>query len=58
MNYPYPPKDKQDFEQDDYMKSGSSTDCTGLIPSAPLSDAEYNSYNELYSFLPHPTDEP
>jgi len=55
--YPYPPKDKQKFVQQDYIKSGSSTDCTGLIPTAPLSDAEYDSYQELYSFLPPPPNE-
>ena len=27
-------------------------DCTGLIPSAPLSEAELDSYEELYPFLP------
>lgn len=57
MSYPYPPKDKQEFVQQDYIKSGSSTDCTGLIPTAPLNDAEYDSYQELYSFLPPPPDE-
>ena len=55
--YPYPPKDKQQFSQQDYIKSGSSTDCTGLIPSAPLNDAEFDSYNEVYNFLPPPPDE-
>lgn len=26
----------------------SSTDCTGLIPSAPVTENEVDSYNELY----------
>ena len=55
--YPYPDKKSDDFAQQDYLKSGSSTDCTGLIPSAPHSDDEYNSYQDVYSFLPPPPDE-
>lgn len=37
----------------DYLSSAaSSQDCTGLIPSAPLTDVELDSYKELYPFLP------
>ena len=37
----------------DYLAgAASSSDCTGLIPSAPLNDAELDSYEELYPFLP------
>ncbi len=37
----------------DYLASAASShDCTGLIPSAPLSSAELDSYEELYPFLP------
>ena len=37
----------------DYLAgAASSQDCTGLIPSAPLTDAELDSYEELYPFLP------
>ncbi len=57
MAYPYPEKQSKQFCQQDYIKSGSSTDCTGLIPSAPLNDEEFNSYQEVYSFLPPPPDE-
>ena len=56
--YPFPPKDKQEFTGQDYIKSGSATDCTGLIPSAALDDAELESYQEVYSFLPPPPDDP
>ena len=28
------------------------SNCTGLIPSAPLNPAELDSYEELYPFLP------
>ena len=30
----------------------SSDDCTGLIPTPPQSDAEQESYEELYPYLP------
>lgn len=30
----------------------SATDCTGLIPALPQSDAELTSYEELYHFIP------
>ncbi len=55
--YPYPEKQKQQFTEQDYIKSGSSTDCTGLIPSAPLNDEEFYNYQDVYSFLPPPPDE-
>ena len=39
----------------DYLSgAASSQDCTGLIPSAPLSEAELDSYEELYPFLVPP----
>lgn len=56
-DYPYPEKQKKQFAEQDYIKSGSSTDCTGLIPSAPLSDEELDSYQDVYSFLPPPPPE-
>lgn len=35
----------------DYLKNAaSSTDCTGLIPSLPQSEAELESYGELYQY--------
>lgn len=52
-------KNKKDLQNQkiidsyDYLASAaSSQDCTGLIPSAPLTDAELDSYKELYPFLP------
>ena len=33
---------------------GSATDCTGVIPSAPKTDIEYQNYDDLYTFLPKP----
>lgn len=35
----------------DYLSNAaSSMDCTGLIPSLPVTDAELESYNDLYQF--------
>lgn len=41
------------MESYDYLgKSASMTDCTGLIPSAPQSDYELESYEDVYPFRP------
>lgn len=41
------------IESYDYLgKSASRTDCTGLIPSAPQSDYELESYESIYPFRP------
>lgn len=32
------------------IKACSATDCTGLIPSLPQSDAELESYAEVYHY--------
>lgn len=37
----------------DYLgNAASTTDCTGLIPSAPQTSAELESYEELYAYQP------
>lgn len=37
----------------DYLSNAASMqDCTGLIPSEPISVEEIESYEELYHFLP------
>lgn len=37
----------------DYLgNSCSATDCTGLIPSAPSTQAERESYEEVYHYQP------
>lgn len=36
----------------DYLKTASAQDCTGLIPFASGSKAEWEAYEELYPFLP------
>ena len=37
----------------DYLKASSAQDCTGLIPSGIVDEAEIESYEELHPFLPH-----
>lgn len=46
---------KNQILTDDYDYIGNSasvTDCTGLIPSAPLSKAERDSYEAIYHYQP------
>lgn len=47
-------KTNQDIiEGYDYLgNSCSTTDCTGLIPSAPSSEAERDSYEDVYHYQP------
>ena len=39
--------DKKYHISQETLQAASSTDCTGLIPSAPINMAEYESYREL-----------
>ena len=48
--YPYPPEEAQQLQTSE-MNISSSGDCTGLIPAISDGD-EYDSYAELYGFLP------
>ena len=41
-------KKKDTFDTD--IQSCSATDCTGLIPSLPQSEAELDSYEALYNY--------
>lgn len=45
---------KEDWSDSyDYLaNSASANDCTGLIPSAPQSRAELDSYQDVYAFTP------
>lgn len=55
----YPPEEQPEKAQqlqDELMNTGSSGDCTGLIPTIPVSSDELDSYAELYSFLPPRSD--
>lgn len=37
----------------DYLANAASAmDCTGLIPTPPMSQAEVDSYNDVYQFEP------
>lgn len=48
-----PLSNREIIDSYDYLSgAASSQDCTGLIPSAPLNDAELDSYEEIYPFLP------
>lgn len=48
-------KNQKIIDSYDYMANAASpTDCTGLIPSEPLSKAEIESYEDVYHFLPTP----
>ena len=44
-------KDKKYNIQDIDIQACSTMDCTGLIPSPPQSEAELDSYEDLYPFL-------
>lgn len=40
----------------DYLaNAASTTDCTGLIPSEPMSKAERDSYEDVYKYTPPKT---
>ncbi|MFT4105146.1 MAG: hypothetical protein QM657_05220 [Lacrimispora sp.] len=41
---------KNDYDID--IQACSTTDCTGLIPAAPESEAELEAYEDLYPYLP------
>ncbi len=36
----------------DFFRSNSTTDCTGSVPRPPETDAELDSYLDVYNFLP------
>ena len=45
---------KPSSELDDInIQSCSTTDCTGLIPALPQSEAELESYEDLYPYITH-----
>lgn len=48
MNQTNSSSKKDDYEID--IQACSTTDCTGLIPSLPQSEAELESYKQLYPF--------
>ena len=52
------PKNKtaQNPFDDSDIQACSATDCTGLIPALPETDAELEHYQELYHYLPDSPD--
>ena len=43
---------KEHLEEIDYLSSSASTtDCTGLIPSLPQTEAELEAYEEMYRYI-------
>ncbi len=49
---PYRYRDQFDVDEDMILNSCSMYDCTGLIPSAPVNEAELDSYEQIYQYLP------
>jgi hypothetical protein len=54
-------KNKDEYDKDPYRVEATSSfstcsamDCTGLIPSLPQSEAELESYEELYPYITYP----
>ena len=47
---PYRPYDMQDDEElyDEMMEVASATECTGLLPTPPVSRPETKSYDKIY----------
>ena len=45
------PQQTHKEDEDIDIQACSCTDCTGLIPSLPQSEAEKESYEELYPYL-------
>ena len=49
----YNKKNQEIIDSYDYLANAASTqDCTGLIPSAPLSSEELESYQDVYNYQP------
>lgn len=42
---------KNNYDVD--IQACSATDCTGLIPAAPESEAELEAYEDLYPYITH-----
>lgn len=54
IDLPQGGKNKADdsFDNLDITNACSAYDCTGLIPRAPISDNEIESYEDIYNFEP------
>ena len=40
------------FMEEDYLRTSSACDCTGLIPGVASSEEEVDNYLDLYPYLP------
>ena len=50
---PKDPTNQEIIDSYDFLSNAASTqDCTGLIPSAPVSEAELESYEDVYHYRP------
>lgn len=48
-----PNENKKIIDDFDYLSNAASIhECTGLIPSLPTSEAELESYNDVYQYRP------
>lgn len=48
-----PKENEKRIDDYDYLQNAASArDCTGLIPFLPTSEAELESYNDLYQYMP------
>lgn len=45
-------KNKKPSFDFDLIDASSSTECTGITPTPPLTDGEYESYQEVFNFGP------
>ena len=48
-----PKENEKKIDDFDYLSNAASArECTGLIPSLPTSEAELESYNDVYQYQP------
>ena len=48
-----PKENEKKIDDFDYLfNAASARECTGLIPSLPTSEAELESYNDVYQYQP------
>ena len=50
-------KQRSSTDWDIDIQACSATDCTGLIPALPETDAEFEHYQDLYHYLPDSPDQ-
>lgn len=50
-------KPSQTLLEEDFLTAASTTDCTGIVPSAPQNDFELKSYLNIMKFSPTDVEE-